>query len=169
MAAHVRQRPEVGGLTGFPPIPGALSPRELAEADLPALQAFLDAHPAYYLAVTGAPAPPDEARRAFDEPPPAGTGWTRRWFLGLHDDAGALQGHAIVVADRFAPGTWHVALFLVATALHGSGVAAATLAGLEAWMAGQGARWGRLGVVVGHARAKCACGRAWTSAACRAT
>jgi len=47
-----------------------------------------------------------------------------------------------------------VGLFIVATALHGSGTAASLYALLERWMVGQGAQWLRLGVVQGSVRAE---------------
>jgi len=47
---------------------------------------------------------------------------------------------------------WHIGLFIVASALHGSGAARAMYGELERWMAARGARWIRLGVVVGNAK-----------------
>jgi len=73
---------------------------------------------------------------------------------GLFSDGGALLGTLVLVADLGAPGVWHIALLLVDQAQHGSGLAAQVLAGLQAWAGGQGARWLRLGVVVGNLRAQ---------------
>ena len=53
-----------------------------------------------------------------------------------------------------APGVWHIGLFIVATALHGRGVAQALYHGLERWPRERGAQWLRLGVVEGNARAE---------------
>ena len=61
---------------------------------------------------------------------------------------------ATVVADFIAAHVWHIGLFIVATALHGSGVAHALYRELERWMVGQGAEWIRLGVVAGNTRAE---------------
>ena len=61
---------------------------------------------------------------------------------------------ANVVSDLLAIGVWHIGLFLVATRLHGTGVAHALHRGLEAWTRGEGAQWLRLGVVAGNARAE---------------
>lgn len=132
----------------------ALAPVELAEADLPRLQAFMEANPAYWLAITGRPPRPEEAVEAWKDLPPADAGWTRRWFLGLHDGAGRLKGLAIVVSDLFAPRVWQLGTYLLASDLHGTGVAAPTLAVLEDRMRAEGARWLRMRVVVGNTRAE---------------
>lgn len=134
-----------------------LAARELAAREVPLLQALFDANPLYFQAVNGRPPHPDEAQQEFDELPPPHLPFTRRWFLGLFDadaDSEALQGVAVVVQDLCAPGVWHIALYLVATALHGSGAAADTYRAMEAWMRHGGACWLRLGVVAGNARAE---------------
>ena len=134
-----------------------LAAHPLAPHQLPLLQALFDANPLYFQAVNGRAAHPDEARQEFDELPPPHLPFTRRWFLGLFDrppHGDALQGVAVAVQDLCAPGVWHIALYLLATAWHGSGAAADTYRAWEAWMAGQGARWLRLGVVVGNTRAE---------------
>lgn len=129
--------------------------RELQAAQVPLLQALFDANPAYFQTVNDRPAEPDEARREFDEDPPDHLGWTRRWFLGLFDRSdGSLAGVCIVVSDLCAPGVWHVALFLLATRLHGQGVAQRAYDALQAWVCSQGAQWLRLGVVVANVRAR---------------
>jgi hypothetical protein len=138
-----------------------LAARELAAHEVPRLQALFDANPLYFQAVNGRLPTPDEAQQEFDELPPPHLPFTRRWCLGLYgfereeDGAGQpLQGVAVVVQDLCAPGVWHVALYLVATALHGSGAASDTYRGMEAWMRRGGACWLRLGVVAGNARAE---------------
>ncbi len=127
---------------------------ELAADQVPLLQALFDANPAYFLAVNGRPAGPQEAQIEFDELPPAHLGFRRRWLLGVFGPDRALDGVAIVVADLCAPGVWHVALFLVATALHGTGAADEVCTALEDWMQASGAQWLRLGVVQGNTRAE---------------
>lgn len=134
-----------------------LRAHELAETELPALQAFYDANPAYFMAVNGRPAGPDDARLEWEEQPPAHLGFTRRWFMGLRarEQAGEpLVGVAVVVSDLCAPQAWHLGLFIIATALHGRGVAGPAYQALEDWARAQGARWMRLGVVRGNARAE---------------
>jgi RimJ/RimL family protein N-acetyltransferase len=150
-----------------------LAARELVPHEVPRLQALFDANPLYFEAVNGRPPKPDEAQQEFDELPPPHLPFTRRWFLGLFDssDVGAgviegggegegeggdadLQGVAVVVEDLCAPGVWHIALYLLATALHGSGAASDAYHAMEAWMRRGGARWLRLGVVAGNARAE---------------
>ena len=75
-------------------------------------------------------------------------------LLGFYDGAGTLIGVATIVADFIVEHVWHIGLFIVATALHGSGVAASLYAWLERSMIDQGARWLRLGVVHGSAQAE---------------
>ena len=106
---------------------------ELASHDVSRLQAFLDANPAYSLAVEGRRPPPDAAQTEFDERPPAGFPYTRRWLLGFDDKTadGTLMGVADIVSDLLAPRVWHIGLFIVATALHGGGAARALYAALE--------------------------------------
>lgn len=131
-----------------------LQAHELQAHEVPLLQAFFDANPAYFQVVNGRPAEADEAQREFDEDPPAHLSWTRRWFMGLFEPDGTLAGSAIVVSDLCAPGVWHLALFVVATRLHGGGLAQQTYEALEHWVRGQGAAWMRLGVVHVNGRAR---------------
>lgn len=131
-----------------------LSARELPESDVFRLQGFFHANPEYFLATAGEPADPFEAQREYDEYPPAHLGWTRRFLLGLYRDDGELDGVAIVVKDLGGEAVWHIALFIVATALHGRGVAGPVHGALEAWAKAGGAEWMRLGVVAGNARAE---------------
>lgn len=128
--------------------------RELVAADLTRLQALFDANPEYFLTVNGRPPGPDAARADFDDRPPPHLPYRQRWFAGLFERGGPMVGVTEVVADLCAEGVWHLGLFLVATALHGRGVAQELYRGLEAWVAGQGARWLRLGVVAGNVRAE---------------
>jgi len=124
---------------------------ELAAADIPRLQRFFDANPAYFLAISGAPPLPTEAHDEFHSMPPAGWLLGRKWSIGF--DAGQeLAGVATLAADLFAAGVWHVGLFMVAESRQGSG--GPLYRDLEAWMRGKGARWVRLGVVVGNDRAE---------------
>jgi GNAT superfamily N-acetyltransferase len=133
---------------------GTLRVRELDAPEVPLVQALFDASPEYFHAVNGRPPSRDEAQVAFDEMPPAHLGYTRRWFAGAFDGNGALAGLVIVVSDLCAPGVWHLALFLVATPLRGTGLAPALYGALERWMRDGGAQWLRLGVVQGNAVAE---------------
>ncbi|GCL65305.1 GNAT family N-acetyltransferase [Pseudaquabacterium pictum] len=121
---------------------------------LPRLQALFDANPGYFQAINGRDAAPDEAQTEFDELPPPHLPFRQRWVAGVHEEAGALVGTLVVVADLGTPGVWHIALLLIDQARHGSGLAAAVVAGLQRWAAARGAQWLRLGVVVGNARAE---------------
>jgi len=128
--------------------------RELAAADIAAVQRFFEASPEYFWIVNGEGPRPDEARTEFADLPPAGMAYRKMSLLGFYDGADTLIGFATIVADFIVEHVWHVGLFIVATSLHGSGVAASLYALLERWMIGQGARWLRLGVVQGSVRAE---------------
>ncbi|MBC8022919.1 MAG: GNAT family N-acetyltransferase [Burkholderiales bacterium] len=127
---------------------------EITEADVPCLQAFFEANPEYYLAVYGTPPSPDEARDEFDTAIPPDFHYDRRWLLQFVDSGGAMVAMASVVSDMLAKDVWHVGLFIIATRLRGTGAASSIYAALEAWMRSRGARWLRLGVVLGNRRAE---------------
>lgn len=143
------------GAPGLPasPLPGVHAV-ELTAAHVALLQRFFDANPAYFLAVNGEPAGPDEAHEEIHGELPAGWAFTRKWLIGFAGRDGALVAMANVVSDLLAPGVWHIGLFVVATARHGSGDARALYDGLEAWTRENGAQWLRLGVVQGNRRAE---------------
>jgi RimJ/RimL family protein N-acetyltransferase len=127
---------------------------EAREADLPRLQSFFEANPEYSLMVEDEPPAPDAARKLWDARPPDDWPYREKRILLLTDDMGDVVGVADVSVDLFVPGVWHIGLFVVATWLHGTGTARAIYDSLEVWMASEGARWARLGVVIGNARAE---------------
>jgi GNAT superfamily N-acetyltransferase len=128
--------------------------RELGAGDVDTVQRFFDANPEYFLTVNGEGPRADEAKHEFADVPPAGMAYRAMWLLGFFDGEGALVGVATIVGDFLQPHVWHVGLFVVATALHGSGLAHALYRRLERWMVEQGARWLRLGVVQGSVKAE---------------
>jgi len=128
--------------------------RELLPPELPQLQALFDANPQYFMLISGAPPEPDEAQQEFDDRPPDFLAHGQRWFLGFFDAAQKLQGLGVVVRDLGVTGVWQLALYFWADAWHGSGVPAAMHDALQAWAEARGARWLRLGVVAGNARAE---------------
>lgn len=133
---------------------GALRASEMREEDIPRLQAFFEANPEYDLAVNGAPPAPTAARDEFQLRPPADFRYDKRWLLrvdGVGDDMAAM---ADVVSNLLSPGVWHIGLFIVATRLYGTGAAHEIYAAMQRWMHDGGAKWLRLGVVVGNARAE---------------
>jgi GNAT superfamily N-acetyltransferase len=127
---------------------------ELGLDDEALLQRFFDDNPAYFNAVHGEPANPKEALEEIQAQPPAGWSFTKKWMIGYVDPSGSLAAMAIVVTDLLAPGVWQIGLFIVATVRHGSGDAQRLHQGLERWALNHGARWLRLGVVRGNARAE---------------
>jgi GNAT superfamily N-acetyltransferase len=127
---------------------------EMSTGDVPLLQAFFDANPDYFRATSGEPAGPDEAHEEMHEPLPEGWPFTKQWRLGWRAADGALIAMANVTADLLAVGVWHIGLFIVATAQHGSGDAQKLYQDLERWAAANDAAWLRLGVVLGNTRAE---------------
>lgn len=135
------------------PVPG-LRTIELTPDREPLLQRFFEANPEYFLAVNGEPAGPGEAHEEIHGPPPPDFGFTKKWLVGYVDAQGSLAAMANVITDLLAPGVWHIGLFIIATARHGTGEAQVLHRGLEAWALSNGATWLRLGVVKGNARAE---------------
>jgi GNAT superfamily N-acetyltransferase len=136
---------------------------ELAEEDLPALQAFFVGNPEYFLAVTGVPPRPDEAKQEFEFRPPPGMPCDKVYVLGFLDSGGQMVAMASVLTDLLAPRVWHISLFIVATALHGTGTGGLLYEGLEKWAKDEGASWLRLDAVVGNLKAE----RFWEKAGYR--
>jgi GNAT superfamily N-acetyltransferase len=133
---------------------GAYRAVELGAEDVPDLQHFFDLNPEYFVAVGGQPATPAEAHQEIHGALPAGWPYTKRWSIGFVDEMHTLIGMADVVSDLLATGVWHIGLFIVASALHGRGVAQSLYHALECWAVDRGALWLRLGVVEGNARAE---------------
>ena len=120
----------------------------------PLLQRFFDANPEYFLATTGQVASPDDAHDELNEGLPEAWPYSAITRLGYFNAQGELAAMANVVSDLFASGIWHISTFIVETARHGRGDAQALYQGIEQWAAAHGARFMRLGVVLGHHRAE---------------
>lgn len=127
---------------------------ELAGEDLPALQVFFAGNPEYFLAVTGAPPRPDEATQEFESRPPPDMPYDKVYILGFLDLSGQMVAMASVLTGLLAPRVWHISLFIVATALHGTRTAGVLYEPLEQWAKDEGASWMRLGVVAGNVKAE---------------
>jgi GNAT superfamily N-acetyltransferase len=126
----------------------------LSRADVPALQAFYEANPDYWLLCHGRPPPPDEAERGLAAAPPADMCFTALLGWLIRDRAtGAILGEVNVATDLMAPGVTHLGFFMIAAERHGSGLASDVYSAYEAWAASSGARWLRLGVFERNARA----------------
>jgi GNAT superfamily N-acetyltransferase len=132
---------------------------ELGSQHVPALDRFFAANPAYFLAVQGEPARPDDAREEIEDALPEGIPHTKKWVIGYVRADGEIVALANLVSDIFALSVWNVSTFIVETARHGSGDARCLYDSLEAWARQAGACWLRLGVVIGNARAE----RFWAS------
>ena len=133
---------------------GKVRAYELHARDEPALQVFFEANPEYFDDISGQPPTAADAHEEIHGALPAGWSYTKKWAIGFDDEAGSIIGMANVVSDLIAERVWHIGLFVVATSLHGSGIAHAMYRALEVWMERNGARWIRLGVVEGNARAE---------------
>jgi GNAT superfamily N-acetyltransferase len=132
--------------------------RRLSAADAPLLQVFLEANPEYFHRISGTEPAPDEAATELAARPPAELSWRAHVDIGFWHEppeaAPQLIGFAIVDSDLAIEGCWHVALFIVATALHGQGVGRRLYQALEDWARVGGARWMRLCVVQGNSEAE---------------
>ena len=126
---------------------------ELDAEDIAGLQRFFDENPEYFVIVTGKGPQASEAADEFG-PLPEAFSYTKKWVIGFVDESGSMIGMAAVVSDLIAQHVWHIGLFIVATRLHGTGVARRLFEHLERWAQERGAQWLRLGVVEGNARAE---------------
>ena len=127
---------------------------ELDASDIGALQRFFTANPEYFISVNGMPPRSDEAQREFDDGPPPGMPFEKRWMIGFVDDTQRLVGIASVLSNFLAEHVWHIGLFMIETAMHGTGKSSEIYLHLEDWMKLNGARWVRLGAVVGNLKAE---------------
>ena len=118
------------------------------------MQAFFVTNPEYFVSVGGKPPLPDEAAELFNDEPPPDMPFDEVFIIGFFSADGHLVAAAQIVRNLLAADVWHIGLFIVASAHHGTGMAALLYSGLKTWMQDQGARWIRLGVVVGNVKAE---------------
>ena len=118
------------------------------------LQRFFENNSAYFIRVMGESAAPLAANAVILGGPPAGWRFRNRWLIGYVDSGGKRVAMTDVVEGLLVAPVWHIGLFIVDVSRHGSGDAQSLLAGLEAWAIRNGAKWLRLGVVVGNSRAE---------------
>ena len=76
------------------------------------------------------------------------------YVVGFLDSSGQMVAMASVLSDLLAPSVWHISLFIVATALHGTGTAGLLYQRIEKWAKEEGASWMRLGAAVGNVKAE---------------
>ena len=129
---------------------GVYDARELTAADIPRMQRFFDRNPGYFRTISGATATANEGHDDFHALPPSEWPQGRKWVIGFEVED-ELCGLATLIPDLFAAGIWHVGLFMVAESRFGTG--GPLYRSLEAWMQRHGARFLRLGVVLGNDRA----------------
>jgi GNAT superfamily N-acetyltransferase len=148
-------RPHPRNIVKLPtsPLPG-LKVVDLLSNGVNTLQAFFEANPLYFLAVNGEPAQPGEADEEIHGELPVGWPFTHKYVFGYRDASGELEAMANVISDLLAKDIWHIGTFIVATRRHGTGDAQVLYESLERWAQQGGARWMRLGVVEGNARAE---------------
>lgn len=132
---------------------------ELGAGCEPLLQAFFDANPEYFLAIQGKAAAPAVAHEEIHGELPTGWSFTKKWVIGYVEPSGALIAMANLISDIFAPGVWNISTFIVATKRHGTGEAQLLYQSIERWAMASGAKWLRLGVVMGNSRGE----RFWES------
>lgn len=125
----------------------------LGADDAPALQDFLDANPLYSQIVNGRPFRSGEALEEITDVPPFAHRQAHAVAL-LDRTSGAWLGFVSLVDGLIDPGVCHIGLFLVGSAWHGTGLATEVYTALEQRARTSGARWMRLGVVVGNVRAE---------------
>ena len=127
---------------------------ELTPDRAPLLQDFFEENPAYFLATSGEPAGPGEALEEITSEIPADMPYSRKWVVGYAAGDGKLVAMANVITDLLAVSVHHIGTFIVATELHGTGLARSLYVALEQWAYSSGAAWPRLGVVEGNTRAE---------------
>jgi hypothetical protein len=76
---------------------------ELTSQHVSALARFFAANPAYFLAVQGEPARPDDAREEIEEALPEGIPHTRKWVIGYVRPDGEIVALVNLVSDILRP------------------------------------------------------------------
>lgn len=127
---------------------------ELSVEDIPTVQNFLESNPEYFYIAEGASPTSIQAKEEFESELPQGWAYSKKWSIGIVREDDVMEAFATLVSDLFAPGVWHIGLFLLSTANHGQGLATEMYEGLERWLQASGARWVRLGAIEGNARAE---------------
>jgi GNAT superfamily N-acetyltransferase len=122
--------------------------------DAPSLQQFFDENPDYFLTVSGQVASADAAHKQLAGDVPEEFSYTQQLAIGFIDQDAHLIGVADVVSDLLSAGVWHIGLFMVAARRRGQGLGTTLYQALEAWIEAAGARWIRLGVVIGNSMAE---------------
>lgn len=127
---------------------------EAVEADLPAIAAFYAESPEYLRLVEAREPQSQDALEFLSAVPPPEFSYRDHYALLLRDASGRVDGLMMVATDLPATGVWHLSLMMVATRLHGGGLAQAAYGAYEAWAQASGACWLRLGVVEQNVRAR---------------
>ena len=121
--------------------------------DIARVQRFFEANPEYLALCEGRGPCDTEGREFVEERPPAQWAVREQLNLLLVGSGNEVDGVLAVAVDFLAPEVWHLGLMIIATRLHGSGLAQRTHAAYEQWARARGARWLRLAVAAQNERA----------------
>lgn len=129
--------------------------RVAAKDDIEALARFCRDNPAYDIFLTGEL--PNEAEWVEDfltdlPPPEFNARATYKLVASAADDPSKIKAIIDVTLDMLAIGVGHISLFQVAERCHGTGLAHDLYRGLEDWLAREGSKVIRLGVLDGNSR-----------------
>ena len=94
---------------------------EVRAQEISLLQRFFEQNPEYFIAVNGEVAGANEAHEEVHGQLPDGWLFTKKLVVGIVAPSGSLVAMLNVVSDLLAPGVWHIGLFMVGTALFGTG------------------------------------------------
>jgi GNAT superfamily N-acetyltransferase len=121
--------------------------------DDPQLQQFFESNPAYFDVVEGRPPTSNEALESLLDRPPPDFPFEQVLTLGYLDSNDQLRAYAHASIGLFNTRVWHIGLFILDTALQGTGAAQQAIQRFEQCARANGAQWCRLGVVEANERA----------------
>lgn len=129
------------------------SARELLPSDEELVQEFCAINPEYWQRISKKPPEKLMIRAELYNVGNRQVKQGRTMRIGIFDTQRNMMGVSYVVSDFLARGVWHIELFVVATALHGTGASSAIYKQLESWIISLGGQWIRLGSAVGQDQA----------------
>lgn len=139
-------------------LPLFITPRyraiELAINDIGLVQTFYRENPEFWVTVANKTPSDQIARDEFFATGNPSVPRGKKWRIGFFDGNNALVAISYIFSDFFAKNVWHIELFIVATALHGTGASREIYDQLESWVLHQNGCGLRLGVADGHTKAR---------------